>query len=748
MLNPILDLLNEKQREACKIKSGPILIIAGAGSGKTRTLTHRVAYLIQEGINPENILAVTFTNKAANEMKERIQKLLINWQQIYNLQCLKKRKKLFQQQAVKTDYLDFNDIAKSSMTQFSLALNYKHRGLNSLPTIGTFHSVCAKILRKEIDLLGYKRNFAIYDEYDQISLIKDIIKEQALDLEKINPETVLAAISSAKNELIEFDEYEHYAQGFFEKNVAKIYECYQKSLKFHNALDFDDLIMLTCKLFKKHPKVLAKYQEKFKYILVDEYQDTNHAQYEFINLLAKKHRNICVVGDDWQGIYGWRGANIQNILNFEKDYPEAKIIKLEQNYRSTQNILDASHNVIIKNVNQKEKRLWTKNNKGEKIIVYEARDEKDEAEFVIKEINKTFENFIARKQSNSKFNSILMKLANFSKSDIDKFSPLRDCKKLNQTQNFYNNFVVLYRTHAQSRVLEEVFLNYGIPYRIVGGIRFYERAEIKDAIAFLKIIQNQNDVVSVKRVINVPPKNIGAKTFFILEKFAKDHNLDLISAAERAKEISEIVSSSQKSLIRFAKTIRNCVEESKKLKLTKLIDFVLKKSGYRDYILDGSEEGEVRFENIQELKSVARKFDDFASIKEALCEFLEEVSLISSIDELDERYRDGQENDAVTLMTVHSAKGLEYDTVFICGLEENIFPHSKSMLEPQELEEERRLCYVGMTRAKRKLYLIYARKRQLFGYMQVNLPSRFIEDIPERYIKRLINFKQRHQYLN
>jgi DNA helicase-2/ATP-dependent DNA helicase PcrA len=704
MSNQILDSLNEKQREACQIKSGPILIIAGAGSGKTRTLTHRVTFLIQEGENPGGILAVTFTNKAANEMKEKIQTLL-----------------------------RVNSKDRKIVPRALQATSYKLQA--NILTIGTFHSVCVKILRQEAGLLGYKKNFAIYDEYDQTSLIKDVMKKQDLNLEKINPKTILAMISSAKNELIGFEEYKNYAHDSLGKIAAKVYEHYQNSLKSHNALDFDDLIMLACELFKKYPKILAKYQERFEHILVDEYQDTNRAQYELVNLLARKKRNICVVGDDWQGIYGWRGANIQNILNFEKDYPEAKVVKLEQNYRSTQNILDVSHNVITKSINQKEKRLWTENDRGEKITIFEASDEKDEAEFIIREINerKDLSPLVIasdrRERSNPTLQSnstgLLRPAVGGTRNDAG-------------SQSFYNNFVILYRTHAQSRVLEEEFMNYGIPYRIIGGIRFYERAEIKDIISFLKIIQNQDDVLNIKRIINIPPKNIGAKTFYSLERFAKENNLDLISAASRAKKISEITFFSQKSLIQFADTIQSLIEKSKKIKLTKLIDFILEKGGYKNYILDGSDEGQIRFENIQELKSVAKKFDVGAihELPLRLQEFLEEVALFSSADELDKKYAGDKKNDAVTLMTVHSAKGLEYDTVFICGLEENIFPHSRSMLEPQDLEEERRLCYVGMTRAKRKLYLVYARERNLFGHTQVNLPSRFIEDVSEKYVQK------------
>jgi DNA helicase-2/ATP-dependent DNA helicase PcrA len=605
------------------------------------------------GVNPLNILGVTFTNKAASEMRQRVKKLL------GDNKCL----------ALKRE----NQISQYLM-----------------PMLGTFHSVCVRILRKEIPALGFKPSFVIYDDDDQVKAIRSVMSNLSLNPQRINPRVIQSLISSAKNELLDPEEYEGYAQNHIQKVTAQIYKEYQSFLKVNQACDFDDLIMSTVKIFRDFPNVLRKYQSRFRFVLVDEYQDTNHAQYVFLNLLARRHKNIFVVGDDWQSIYGWRGANIQNILNFEKDYPEVEVVKLERNYRSTQNILDTAHEVITKNYNQKEKRLWTKQGRGGKVVIYEVRDEHDEGNFIIKEIEDLLKPRLANDKSSSSFS--------------------------------YNDFVILYRTNAQSRALEEVLLHNNIPYKIVGGVRFYERREIKDVLAYLRVIQNSQDSVSLKRIINVPARAVGEVTFKKIEQIAWKEKVDLLAALKIFAQ-----KRAHKKLSDFYEMICVAREKSVKTPLSDLINHVLDKSGYKDFILDGTEEGEMRWENIQELKSVANDFDNVKE-KKRLLSFLEKVSLLSDIDELDE------EENAVTLMTAHLVKGLEYEVVFMAGMEENIFPHSRSMLEPAELEEERRLCYVGMTRAKAKLYMIYAQARELYGSIQTNPPSRFIEDISDNLV--------------
>lgn len=662
-MNQILNQLNPIQKQAVLHQAGPLLILAGAGSGKTKTLTHRIAYLISQGVSPYNILAVTFTNKAANEMKQRVYKLISNLQYpISNIQ---------------------------------------------FPFLGTFHSVCVKILRREIQHLGYQNNFNIYDSEDQLSAIKQAMRKLNYNTNEINPRVIHAIISRAKNDLIETKDFKFNSQEFIEEVAGQAYEVYQNFLKENNALDFDDLIMLTIKIFKKFPQILTKYQNRFKHVLVDEYQDTNKAQYLLINLLSKKYQNITVVGDDWQSIYSWRGADISNILNFEKDFKKAKVLKLEQNYRSTQNILDAAHYIISKNKNKKDKKLWTDNIAGDKPILYEAQDEKDEANFIINEI---------------KHNSIS-----------------EPCLPAGRFPNF-NNFVILYRTNAQSRSLEESFLKNDVPYKIIGGLKFYERKEIKDVIAYLRVINSSKDSVGLNRIINTPPRRIGAKTLGILEKFAKQNKLDYLQAAVKAEKICNLSSQIRNNLIQFGLIIRYLQAKSKKINLTSLIDLLLIKTNYKDFILDGSEEGDYRWENIQELKSVANKFDNN---KDGLAKFLEEVVLITETDDLD------NQNNSVTLMTMHAAKGLEFKTVFIVGLEENLFPHSRSLNSQEELEEERRLCYVAMTRAKAKLYLIYARSREIYGQLQANPVSRFIKDIPQKLLQNFSqNFKNQTIYQN
>lgn len=680
MESEILKGLNPKQREAAGITDGPILIIAGAGSGKTRTLTHRVAYLIKEKkINPQNILAVTFTNKAANEMKERITRLLAT----DNLQPTTKKSQL-------------------------PITNYQ------LPHVGTFHAICAKILRREIDKMGYKRSFNIIDDHDQLVLMKKVVKKLEIDPKQFNPLGILNQISGAKNELIGADQYLENVGGYYEEVVAKAFAEYQKELKENNALDFDDLIMLTAKILQKFPEILEKYQRFFKYILVDEYQDTNHAQYVLVNLLAKNHRNLCVVGDDWQSIYGWRKADVKNILNFEKDYPEAKVISLEQNYRSTQVILDAAYGVISKNMSRTDKNLWTEKSGGSLVSVYEADDEKDEATFVVEEIKNL--------------------AGNRSKGSLD-YARDGKIRKLK-----FSDFAVFYRTHAQSRMLEEIFLQKSIPYRIIGGIKFYQRKEVKDVVGYLRLIANPNDYISLERIIDEPRRGIGEKTLDYWITAAKENNLDLIKTGLGIKNQElGIMTSKIDAIAKFCDFINRMKEASVRLKLADLIEKVIKESGYEKYLSDGTFEGEMRMENIKELLTVAKKYEELSGT-EALEIFLEEVALATNTDQID------QKQDSVHLMTLHSAKGLEFPVVFIVGLEEGILPHSRSYLSQFEMEEERRLMYVGLTRAKEKIYLLFTGSRNIFGSTQMNPPSRFLDEIPPHLIENYESGIMNHEF--
>ena len=644
----LLDGLNDVQKQAVKSTDGAVLVLAGAGSGKTRALTYRIAYLIKEKkISPYNILAITFTNKAAQEIIDRVDKLL-----------------------------EFRITNNESRTQ-------KH----SLPWLGTFHKVCGKILRFELNPstalktgadLPYSSNFVIYDTDDQKQVVKKCLKELELDPKKNNPSAILAYISGAKNELMSPKDYEPYASGKFQQVVAEVYKLYQKKLVSANAMDFDDMLMVTVKMFKKYPEILEKYQNLFKYILIDEYQDTNHAQYIFAKLLASKHNNIYVVGDDFQSIYAFRGANFKNILNFEKDYPQAKVFKLEQNYRSTKEILDAATGVILNNRNRTEKKLWTENKKSFPISVVELDSEQEEARFIAQEI------------------SVL----------------LRNYPKL-------NDFAVLYRTNAQSRALEEALLAQELPYRIVGGVRFYERKEIKDIIAYLRLFINENDAVSFERIVNVPTRGIGQKT---LQGFL---NSKLKTSLEERSPLGRQNSNEIPPKIQdFLNLIENMRQESKSKTPAEIVEMIINKTGYKKWLDDGTIEGESRLENIKELITVASQY-------QTSDEFLETVALVQDHDQYD------GSADAVTLMTLHSAKGLEFPAVFIAGMEEGIFPHSRSLMDSNELEEERRLCYVGITRAKERLYLISTRARRLWGSMQVNLRSRFIDEIPKEVMQEL-----------
>lgn len=640
-LDPIFEGLNEKQLEAVKASDGPVLIIAGAGSGKTRALTHRIAYLIREkGVRPWNILAVTFTNKAASEMKNRIMKLVQN-----------------------------NE--------------------NDMPTVGTFHSLCVRILRRDGHLLGYENQFVIYDGNDQVVLMKELMRQHAIDEKQVNPKAVLGHISQAKNQLIGWEEYQYLNHNYFTEKVAELYKSYQKELAKNQAMDFDDLIMKTVQLFKENPDILDHYQERYRYISVDEYQDTNHAQYTFVKMLAEKYRNICVIGDPDQSIYSWRGANMQNILDFEKDYPEALIIKLEQNYRSTSIILDAAHAIIEKNRNRKEKRLWTEREGGDNIRMWTARDERDEAFLIAQEIGKQLRSY---------------------------------------EHPEYKDFAVLYRTNAQSRVLEEAFMRHGIPYKIVGGVNFYERKEIKDMIAYLRLIQNPDDSVSLMRIINTPARKIGAKSLETLMNYAYLHNISVFRAMERVHDITEL-GAKQTVFANFANMIKHFQKLNQEYSAAGMIKHVLVETGYRDMLIaEKTPEGEARLENIKELVSVADKYQALEPGL-SLATFLEEIALISDLDKV------ADSDNAVTLMTLHSAKGLEFPIVFLAGLEEGIFPHSRALFDPMELEEERRLMYVGLTRAMNFLVLLYAKQRMLYGEFKANAPSQFLSDIPEELIE-------------
>ncbi len=624
-MDDILKNLNTEQQTAARHIDGPLLIIAGAGSGKTRALTHRIAYLIASGIKPENILALTFTNKAAQEMKSRVFRLI--------------------------------DSATGKLPGF----------------MGTFHSLAVKILRQEINKTGRSRDFSIYDENDSLTAIKEIMAGLDIDPKQFRPAGIANAISSQKNELISAAEYQGQAKEFYEQLVAKVFIKYEEYLKTASALDFDDLLLLAVRLFKNHGDVLLKYQEKFKYILVDEYQDTNTAQYIFLKLLSEKYKNLCVVGDDWQSIYRFRNADFRNILNFEKDYPQAKIVFLEENYRSSQNILNAAHAVIQKNVYKTNKNLWTKKGLGEKIKIIEADSELEEGYFIVAEIKN---------------------ILSWGKTGARDLS----------------DFTVLYRTNAQSRAIEEAIIQEGWPYRMVGALKFYERREIKDVISYLRLIQNPDDILSLKRIINIPARGIGKTTLsgFI---FA-----------------SELYQSANPKIAIFTRLMAEFRQIASIKKLSELTKTILEKIKYQDYLSSEEKPDESRWENVQELIGVSAKFDTMAP-GEGLRSFLEEIALTMSADDVSDTK--GQ----INLMTLHSAKGLEFPVVFIAGAEEGLLPHSRSIFDPQQMEEERRLCYVGITRAKEKIYLIFTRRRSLYGKTQSNLPSRFLNDIPEHLVE-------------
>ncbi|MFC3773193.1 DNA helicase PcrA [Paenibacillus sp. GCM10012303] len=635
--------LNKEQREAVEALNGPVLIMAGAGSGKTRVLTHRIAYLIAtRKAAPWSILAITFTNKAAREMQDRIGK-----------------------------------IAGPSASDI---------------WVSTFHSMCVRILRRDIGRIGYSSNFSILDSTDQLSVIKTCMKELNVDAKKFEPKAIQAELGSAKNELVTPERYERKIGDFFQGQVAKVYTLYQKKLKANNSLDFDDLIMKTIELFQQVPDVLEFYQNKFQYIHVDEYQDTNRAQYMLCRMLADKHHHICVVGDSDQSIYRWRGADIANILNFEKDYPEARTIYLEQNYRSTSNILNAANAVINNNTGRKPKRLWTDKGDGSKLQRYEAGSEHEEGYFIAGEIVKNYK----------------------------------------QGQK-YSSHAVLYRTNAQSRVIEEILIKSDIPYQIVGGIKFYDRKEIKDILAYLRLISNPDDDISLRRIINVPKRGIGDTTLDKLAEAAAARGISIFAALEQADSL-ELSARFRAILAEFYGLIRNLNAMLDYLSVTELTEKMLELTGYREELLrENTIESKSRLENIDEFLSVTLDFEK-RSEEKSLVSFLTDLALIADIDTMDKE-DDGSDKDAIILMTMHSAKGLEFPVVFIIGMEEGVFPHSRAFLDNEELEEERRLAYVGITRAEEKLYLTCARMRTLFGKTAANAPSRFFKEIPAELVE-------------
>lgn len=641
-----LSRLNEMQRKAVQLTEGPVLIIAGAGSGKTRVLTHRVAYLLSEKrIHPWNILAITFTNKAAREMKERIQTLI-------------------------------GDQAEDIW-------------------VSTFHSMCVKILRRDIDQIGYSRNFTILDTSDQLSIMKKILKEENLDPKSFDPRSILNQISAQKNLLISPQEGKQSAKNFFEQRIADLYEKYQQKLQSNQSLDFDDLLIQTVRLFQEVPSVKEYYQRKFKYIHVDEYQDTNHAQYVLVKMLAEHYQNICVVGDSDQSIYQFRGADITNILNFERDYPQANLIKLEQNYRSTKRILSAANHVIAHNTERKEKQLWTDNEDGLPIQLYEMESEMEEAHTILQIIKKGIEQ-----------------------------------------GHRYQDYAILYRTNAQSRVLEEELKKAFIPYQVVGGFKFYDRKEIKDLLCYLRVVVNPDDDLSLARIINVPKRGIGAVTLNKIETYRAEQNLSLFQALLELEQIGLSTRAVQR-LKQFVTMIQKFHQMSEFISVTELTMELLDHIQYREELQkEKTIEAMTRLENIDEFLTVVQEFEKNNEDRSVVA-FLTDLALVADIDLLDQQAEQKKIDDFVSLMTLHSAKGLEFPVVFLVGMEEGIFPHKRSLQSERAIEEERRLAYVGMTRAQRQLYLFTAKMRKIFGQTHVNLPSRFIAEIPAFYLQKV-----------
>ena len=636
-----LNNLNPQQLDAVTTTSGPILIVAGAGSGKTKVLTCRIAYLLQQGVLPYRILAITFTNKAAAEMRNRVDAMA-------------------------------GPGAKDVW-------------------LFTFHAFCVRVLRREIDKLGYyNNNFAIYDQDDARNLIKQVLKEMNLDEKRFAPANIQARISEAKNRMLGPEEYENQSGDFFERQVAKIYFSYEEKLHRNNAVDFDDLLLLTLKLLQENEELRTKYQNKFDHIMVDEYQDTNHVQYMLTRILAAKHKNICVVGDADQSIYAWRGADMSNILDFEKDYPDAKVVKLEQNYRSTQVILDAANSVIDNNTGRKPKNLWTDKGNGQEIIYYQAEDERDEARYVIERMQEIV---------------------------------YKEHVRLGE-------FAILYRTNAQSRVFEEMLIKAGMSYSMVGGVKFYSRLEIKDVLCYLRTIFNPNDSLSLLRIINRPKRGIGETTLGKLQNFANENNLSLFDAVSSASSVPGIAKKTAEKLENFAAFIFEMIARLPELTIRELIEALVTESGYLEELKSsGDPQDESRIENINEFLSVAEDFAKENHEEQSLEDFLAHVALVADIDDADLK------EDSVTLMTLHSAKGLEFPVVFLVGMEEGVFPHARTLMNDEEIEEERRLCYVGITRAERRLFVSHAKTRMLFGRTEYHPLSRFLQEIPRNLLK-------------
>lgn len=634
----ILSCLNPAQKEAVETIEGPVLILAGPGSGKTRVITHRIAYLIKVcGVSPHRIVAVTFTNKAAREMKERLEDLL--------------------------------------------------GPLGNTLTLGTFHAICSRILRREGGAAGLRQDFVIYDEEDQLGIVKQSLQALGLDPKQYSPRALQSAIGAAKSKLVGPDEYAQHADSYFEEIVSRVYRRYQSILDQSGAVDFDDLLMKTAHLFEAHPDTLHRYQSRYLHLLVDEFQDTNLVQYHLLKQLAAKHRNICVVGDPDQSIYSWRFADLRNILSFDEDYPEARVVLLEQNYRSSQTILNVASDVISANAQRKPKALWTENDAGVPVTVIGSYTEEEEAQAVVSEVEKLVgQNHIS----------------------------LRDC-------------AVMYRTNAQSRALEDAFMRYGVPYRLVGGTRFYQRREVKDITAYLRLVYNRDDSMSLARVINVPTRGIGQGTLSRLQEQAHASDMSLFEASKQILQAGSLPARISRSLAAFCQLIEELGSERSQLTLGELVDRILERTGYREHLL-GQEDGDERWDNVVELRNVAAEHDEGAS-EDPLAGFLEKVSLIADVDQLDENA------DAVTLITLHQAKGLEFAAVFITGLEEGLLPHRKSLGDAAETEEERRLCYVGITRAQKRLYLSHSQHRRLFGG-GASSPSRFLREISPEHLER------------
>jgi DNA helicase-2/ATP-dependent DNA helicase PcrA len=644
----VLEGLNPPQQEAVQTTEGPLLILAGPGSGKTRVIAHRIAYLVAErGVDPYRILAVTFTNKAAREMRDRVYGLI---------------------------------------GEHTRAL-----------TLGTFHAVCARMLRIDGERAGVARGFVIYDDADQMTVMRRVLADMGVDPKRYQPRAVLATISKAKSELTTPETYAQMVASYFEEIVSRAYERYEAALAANNALDFDDLLLKTALLFRQNEEVLRKYQERYLHVLIDEFQDTNVAQYVLARQLAGLHRNICVVGDPDQSIYSWRSADLRNILNFERDYPDARVVYLEQNYRSTQNILDSAHSVISVNQQRKEKKLWTEKGPGTPIVAYEAYDEEDEAEFVAGEVQGL----------------------------------------VRSGDHRYGDIAVMYRTNAQSRPLEEVFVRENLRYRLVGGTRFYERREVKDVIAYLRLIHNPFDSLSLMRVINVPARGIGQRTIEELQRWSGEMGvptyaaLQLVAEQEKTEEGAgrphPFASRTVRALLAFLELLNDLIAEAPSLTVSDLLTRLLASIDYRQHLLSEFEDGEDRWDNVQELLTVAAQYDELAP-EASLPTFLEEAALMTDTDEYDEKV------DAVTLITLHAAKGLEFPVVFIVGLEEGLLPHIRSFDEPAQMEEERRLAYVGITRAKQRLYLVRAFRRHHMGVATHNPSSRFLKDIPQELV--------------